>query len=62
MAVITTMVPAYVAPYVAMMPDCMAMIAISNNNAQYCPKYHGTDPIVTMAMAPTCLCDSGTKH
>ena len=41
---------------------CMAMIVTTNNNTQYCTKYHGADPIVSTAMAATRLSDSRTKH
>jgi hypothetical protein len=46
---------------VMLMPG-MSIIRVTNNNTQYCTKYHGADPTVSMAMATTRLCDSRTKH
>jgi hypothetical protein len=60
--VITAVMPSYVASYMAVMPDSMVMTVTANYDTQYCPKYHGTNPIVSTAMTTTSLCNSRDKQ
>jgi hypothetical protein len=61
-AVITAMMPSYVASYMTVMPDSITMTVITNYNTQHCPKYHRTNPIISTTMATTRLCNSRDKQ